>query len=141
MDWTPETNRVPTCLLTADELAALKAAKHGWLYTSDGIGWFESDGDGFSYHHVYRANPAPALTLSITVNGVTNVVAAGVTEALEMDAPYWLADTLAERFGERYNWGEEKLDHMYLSRGLVHRTEAAARAHAMAMVGLKAEVV
>ncbi len=57
--WTPETNRIQTMHLTADELAALKAAKHGWLavrYNGTGL-----DIAPPAWHStvVYRAKPAP----------------------------------------------------------------------------------
>lgn len=143
-DWTPETNRVPTCLLTADELAALKAAKHGWEYMDGGsLEWTKTahDTPAWGEYTVYRAKPAPAPTLSITVNGVTNAVPEPVTEELRDDDTYWLADPTDTALAVEVLWNDDETDVLWLKRGLIHGTYNAARAHAMAMVGLKAEGV
>lgn len=146
MDWTPETNRVPTCLLTADELAAMKAAKHGWeFWNTTEQDWSNplSDWDGTYFYpqSIYRAKPAPAPTLSITVNGVTNVVAAPVTEKPEDGDDYFCPAPCFNDYVLSSHWISDQVDYARLNRGLIHLSETAARAHAMAMVGLKAEVV
>lgn len=143
MTFDPTQNRVPTCLLTADELAALKAAKHGWEYHNGGNDWrIKTGGDDHLYADtVYRAKPAPAPTLSITVNGVTNVVAAGVTD-VRNGQKYWVVCLNVPEFCTQNIWdGLTAITKEWLERGLIHTSEAAARAHAMAMVGLKAEGV
>ena len=141
-DFDPTQNRVPTCLLTADELAALKAAEHGWDYWANiEQEWRDTPEPAFQRGTIYRAKPAPAPTLSITVNGVTNVVAAPVTEALVYEDLYWLPFPSNPSWAFRAMWMDRPADVERLKRGLIHRTEAAASAHAMAMVGLKAEGV
>jgi hypothetical protein len=65
MTWTPETNRVPWGIMTSEEQAAIKAAKHGWEGWVIHLGIIEVtriDFLGrFPHHHViYRALPAPA---------------------------------------------------------------------------------
>lgn len=140
-DWTPETNRIQTMHLTGDELARLKAAKHGWIMTRGAGGWYPEDAPIWLWGAVYRAKPAPAPTLSITVNGVTNVVASPVTEALADGQSYWSAQTEFEEFSDWHVWKGTPMNLRHLERGLVHTSRPAARAHAMAMVGLKAEGV
>ena len=137
--WTPETNRIMNGLLTADERKALEAAEHGWLIF--GNGYWSSCEYPIHAERIYRAKPAPAPTLSITVNGVTNVVAAPVTEALKQRAYYWMPNPLIGHLTAAATWDDDDVDRERMKRGLIHITEAAARAHAMALVGLKAEGV
>ncbi len=142
MDWTPETNRIQTWHLKPTEIAALADAKHGLLVWDDAKGWQDLVGYPFwAGKDIYRAKPAPAPTLSITVNGVTNVVAAPVTERLAHKQAYWLASPHRYSWTLPTYWMSDPVDLICLSRGLIHTSEAAARAHAMAMVGLKAEGV
>lgn len=55
--WTPETNRIQTMHLTADELAALKA--HGGPYVCHGmLGWVSCEPQWVNTI-IYRAKPAP----------------------------------------------------------------------------------
>ena len=143
MPWTPETNRIQTWHLKPTEISALADAKHGLLVWNDATGWQDLVGYPFwAGKDTYRAKPAPAPTLSITVNGVTNVVAAGVTEALAYGQTYWVVCLNVPEFCTQNIWrGITDFTKEWLERGLVHLTEAAARAHAMALVGLKAEGV
>lgn len=57
-DWTPETNRIPTRLLTPEELAALKAAEHGWEVFDDTT-WSPIFNPFWHLTSTYRAKPAP----------------------------------------------------------------------------------
>ncbi len=59
MTWTPETNRIPWELMTPEEQAAMKAAKHGWEFWYY-LDWAESTGHIWIPPRIYRARPAPA---------------------------------------------------------------------------------
>jgi len=136
MTFDPTQNRVPTYMLTADELAALKAAKHGLLFWNNSTKAWQDNvtTDAYLYPgEIYRAKPAPAPTLSITVGGVTNVVAAPVTEALKDGTRYWVVEPTSPQWAYELPWNYDATDHRNLSRGLIHLTEAAAVSHAKAM--------
>ena len=142
MTFDPTQNRVRTDLLTEDELVALKAAEHGWLVRTYDCKWVDAVPEPSWYsEETYRAKPAPAPTLSITVNGVTNVVVAPETEKPEYGKKYYVAAPLNDKWFTWNPWDDDADDNFYLSRRVIHLTEAAARAHAIAMVGLKAEGV
>ena len=141
MTFDPTQNRVPTCLLTADELAALSTAMKDNGGEKYHFGEWREHSNPYGWEDIYRAKPAPAPTLSITVNGVTNVVAAPVTEKPEHGTKYYVAAPLNDKWFTWNSWDDDADDNFYLSRRVIHLTEAAARAHAMAMVGLKAEGV
>ena len=70
MTFDPTQNRIRTDLLAAYELAALKAAKHGWeyLYQANGVDEWIDMPDTPSWHcgTIYRAKPAPAHTITFT---------------------------------------------------------------------------
>lgn len=142
MTFDPTQNRVQTCLLTADEHRNLNAAikLNGGEYYHNGQ-WVAKHDDYLWSGSIYRAKPAPAPTLSITVNGVTNVVAAGVTEALAQHQVYWVPCPSSARKVDFWHWTNTDDCQRRLREGLIHTSEAAARAHAMAIVGLKAEGV
>jgi hypothetical protein len=60
MTWTPETNRIMWCLMTPEEQAAMKAAKHGWEIRDD-YGWIGCTAEPVWFTDTtYRAIPAPA---------------------------------------------------------------------------------
>lgn len=135
MTFDPMQNRIQTRNLMADELAALKAAKHGWQYQSSEIGGksYWRDMDCTPEWHcgtVYRAKPAPAPT--ITCNGVT--VPEPEREALPYGAHYWVPHLLADGMRMEMVWRDDHHDRLWLSCGLVHRSSAAAIVHAQAMI-------
>jgi len=125
----PTQNRVPTCLLTADELAALKAAKHG-VECFGSSKWFDANTPTWAPNSVYRAKPAPRPT--IICNGVE--VPEPVREALEQHQAYWFASPLTEMWFQRSEWTGDYMDKRLLARGLIHLSEADAASHAKAMV-------
>ena len=129
MTFDPEQNRIPTGLLTEGELAALMAAKHGWVRYAFGD-WLDTTTPMFSELVIYRAKPAPAPT--IIVNGIE--VPEPVREALEVGQRYWLADPTSITFHKKTYWGDDDIDIRILNRGLIHLTEEAAVAHAKAML-------
>lgn len=129
MTFDPEQNRIQTGLLTEDERVALQAAKHGWHKYRDGnwkdVGspvWFQDD--------IYRAKPAPAPT--IIVNGIE--VPEPVREALRLDQTYWVADLPSANLAWDRSWSNDAYDIRALNHGLIHLNEAAAVAHAKAML-------
>ena len=131
MTFDPEQNRIQTGLLTADERAALEAAKHGWLrlqYSSKV--WVEASTPVWDQYNIYRAKPAPAPT--IIVNGIE--VPEPVREELEKGCRYWLANPTSPYLYSGLWWGGNDIDRRWLSRGLIHLTEAAAVEHAKAML-------
>lgn len=76
-DWTPETNRIPTGLLTAGERTALKAAKHGWEWISHkGVAYVPDPAWG-DLNAVYRAKPAPPKRVVAWHNVYAEYVAGG----------------------------------------------------------------
>ena len=128
MTFDPEQNRIPTGLLTVDERAALLAAKHGYEVFSCGR-WVNCINPSWIADCAYRAKPAPAPT--IIVNGIK--VPEPVREALEVGQRYWLADP-TDLIPNDFYWDDDRSDRQYLSHGLIHFTEAAAFAHAKAML-------
>lgn len=56
--WTPETNCIPTGLLTDEEKAALRACKHGWE-RFNGESWMNCHFPSWQPDFVYRAKPEP----------------------------------------------------------------------------------
>ena len=131
MTFDPEQNRIPTGLLTSDERAALGAAKYGWQRFLNGH-WWESTSPLWGDNAIYRAKPAPTLSLAIIVNGIE--VPEPVREALEVGQRYWLADPTSITFHKKTYWGDDDIDIRILNRGLIHLTEEAAVAHAKAML-------
>lgn len=131
MTFDPEQNRIPTGLLTADERAALGAAKHGWEICTKDRRWVHSPIAILEIDDaIYRAKPAPAPT--IIVNGIE--VPEPVREALEEGCKYWLADVAHPQLTSVACWGGYTSEHTALDRGLIHLTEEAAVAHAKAML-------
>jgi len=124
----PTQNRVPTCLLTADELAALKAAKHG-VECLGSSKWFDANTPTWAPNSVYRAKPAPRPT--IICNGVE--VPEPVREALATGTMYWLAAPFSQKWAIYMNWRGDGDDMHRLTTGQVHLSEADAVAHAKAM--------
>lgn len=129
MTFDPEQNRIPTGFLTQDELAALRAAKHGWVRYIFGD-WVDTPTPIFSEGVIYRAKPAPAPT--ILVNGIE--VPEPVREALRLDQTYWVANLPSANLAWNISWSNDAYDIRALNRGLIHLTEAAAVAHAKAML-------
>ena len=131
MIFDPAQNRVQTCLLTADELATLKAAKHGWEVCSASNRWIWEDMPHPLWHgeNIYRAKPAPAPT--IMVNGIA--VPEPVREALADGTKYWLPIPHYDKPRGFNIWASDQEDMRLLSLGLIHLTEAAAITHARAM--------
>ena len=129
MTFDPEQNRIPTGLLTADERAALGAAKHGWQRFQNSR-WLEVLAPLWDADAIYRAKPAPTPT--IIVNGIE--VPEPVREALEVGQGYWVADVITTELSLSIRWYGDKNDRERLDRGLIHLTEAAAIAHAKAML-------
>jgi hypothetical protein len=74
--WTPETNRIPTGLLTAEERAALEAAEHGWEWYSEGK-WKETVVPAWVVDIAYRAKPAPPKRVVAWHNVYAEYVAGG----------------------------------------------------------------
>lgn len=130
MTFDPEQNRIQIGLLTDEERAALGAAKHGWLcYLNDR--WVNfPDTRICTSGDILRAKPAPAPT--ILVNGIE--VPEPVREALEKGCRYWLANPTSSYLYSELWWGGNDTDRRWLSRGLIHLTEAAAVEHAKAML-------
>lgn len=129
MTFDPEQNRIPTGLLTDEERAALKDVKHGWQWYHYGR-WWESLAPSWEANTIYRARPAPAPT--ILVNGIE--VPEPVREALRLDQTYWVADLPSANLAWDRSWSNDAYDSRVLNRGMVHLTEAAAVAHAKAML-------
>ena len=129
MTFDPEQNRIPSGFLTEDELAALRTAKHGWVRYIFGD-WVDTPTPIFSEGVIYRAKPAPAPT--ILVNGIE--VPEPVRKALKKGQKYFISDVAAEKLRFPSCWDGDVLDLKCLNRGLIHLTEAAAVAHAKAML-------
>ena len=129
MTFDPEQNRIPTGLLTDEELAALEGAKHGWE-TFMNNHWVNCSSPSWHFDNTYRAKPAPAPT--IIVNGIE--VPEPVREALEIGQRYWFASVTAVHLIVGVTWVGGDCDTRVLNRGLIHLTEEAAVAHAKAML-------
>lgn len=130
MTFDPEQNRIQIGLLTDEERAALGAAKHGWLcYRNDCWVNFQ-DPRICTTGDILRAKPAPAQT--ILVNGIE--VPEPVREALRNFDKYWLVFPVGAELSMEVTWYDEAIHHTRLNRGLIHLTEAAAVAHAKAML-------
>lgn len=127
MTFDPEQNRIPTGLLTDDELAALRTAKHGWVRYIFGD-WVDTPTPIFSEGVIYRARPAP----TIFVNGIE--VPEPVRESLRFDQMYWEANLLSVNLACDNIWKNCEYDRLILNRGLIHLTADAAVAHAKAML-------
>ena len=129
MTFDPEQNRIQTGLLTDEERAALGAAKFGWQRYRGGM-WYETETPSWDLTGIYRAKPAPAPT--IIVNGIE--VPEPVREALEVEQRYWFASVTSVHLSVGITWSGGGCDTILLKRGLIHLTEAAAVAHAKAML-------
>ena len=141
MTFDPTQNRVRNDLLTIGQLLQLCRAEHGWEVWN-GHAWVDAPYFAqWADEDTYRAKTAPAPKLFITVNGVTNVVAAPVTEALADGTRYFMPCPGWSSMFIETAWSGDEHDFRRLRAGLIHTSEAAARAHAMAMVGMKAEGV
>lgn len=127
MTFDPEQNRIQTGLLTEDEWAALEGAKHGWQ-VFECERWIDDPNPRWLKDVAYRAKPAP----TIIVNGIE--VPEPVREALEKGCKYWVPDVAHPYITSVTCWGDYTSDHAALKRGLIHLTEAAAVAHAKAMI-------
>ena len=127
MKFDPEQNRIPTGFLTEDELAALRAANHGWVRYIFGD-WVDTPTPIFSEGVIYRAKPAT----TIIVNGIE--VPEPVREALRLDQTYWVANLPSANLAWTVSWSNDAYDSRVLNCGLIHLTEAAAVAHAKAML-------
>ena len=80
--WTPENNTTPWYLLTPEQQASLKAAKHGWKGTRTSR-WFPSSQEPKWFpDYIYRAKPAP-LTVSTWTNAYSG--GAGISH---LGSPY-----------------------------------------------------
>ena len=132
MTFDPTQNRIPTCLLTDDELAALKVAEHGWECASGLTNWrFLNAHDPVWFQEaIYRAKPAHRPM--IICNGVE--VPEPVREALAKGDQYYLPNPYAEDWADRTIWLGDRSDALRLERGCIHLTEAAAVSHAKAML-------
>ena len=74
-DFDPTQNLIRNDLLTIGQLLQMCRAEHGWEVWN-GREWVDAtDAHQWADEDTYRAKPAPAPKLFITVNGVTNVVA------------------------------------------------------------------
>lgn len=51
-----------------------------------------------------------------------------------MGSEYWVAAPLNARFTFSTVWRGDPMEKIWLSRGFIHATEAAARAHAQALI-------
>ena len=131
MTFDPEQNRVSTGLLTANERVVLEAAKHGHEVFS-GHRWVNCSNPVWVADYAYRAKPAPAPTIIVIVNGIE--VPGPVREALEIGQRYWFVSVTATRLSVGITWTAGHSDTIVLNRGLIHLTEAAAVAHAKAML-------
>lgn len=80
---------------------------------------------------------AAVETFQITVRGVTFDVPEPVREPLESDTRYWVPDIKDDDWAHAVYWCDDILDAIWLERGLIHLTEAAAVTHARAMCGVK----
>lgn len=78
----------------------------------------------------YRLAPEPPRR--ITVNGID--VPAPETEALKLGEQYFEARPSHVEWTRSHSWDGGDFDVHVLHRGLIHKTEAAAVAHAKAMV-------
>lgn len=129
MTFDPEQNRIPTGLLTDEELNALMATKHGHEIFSCAR-WTDCPNPEFTASFIYRAKPAPAPT--IIVNGIE--VPEPVREGMEEGQAYFAPDVYTEKLCYLNRWGGDTYDLMRLNRGLIHLTKAAAVEHAKAML-------
>jgi len=59
-------------------------------------------------------------------------------EAPEFGADYWLVDITIEDMALRCHWMDTKPGNAWLALGLIHSTEANARAHAEAIIAMSA---
>ena len=82
------------------------------------------------YKIISRSSRAPTPT--IIVNGIE--VPEPVREALEKRQVYWLVFPVGAELSMEATWYDEATHHTRLNRGLIHLTEAAAVAHAKAML-------
>lgn len=78
---------------------------------------------------IYRLAPE-----TITVNGVK--VPKPESKPLAMWHEYWVAAPGFEKYAAKMYWRDSMSDALWLSRGLIHLTEAAAVAHTKAMLGV-----
>jgi len=74
---------------------------------------------------------------TVVVNGVE--VPEPVREALRIGDRYWLVALDATGLTDVHQWDRDDLDRLWLSRGLIHLTRAAAESHARALIGATAQ--
>jgi len=121
-------NRIRTDLLTAEELAAMKAAKHGWEMIYYDMTWKDVPDPAWIPDYIYRAKPAPRPT--IICNGVE---VPEPVRGIEKDGEYWIALPDHEDWACSMVWANDACDRLMQQRGLIHLTEADAVSHAKAM--------
>jgi hypothetical protein len=71
---------------------------------------------------------------TIKVNGFD--VPEPVRHSLEYDTSYFSVSVSNVGFSTKFQWENDPLDKLWLSRGLIHLTEENAIAHAKAMLGI-----
>jgi len=87
-------------------------------------------------HDIDPDTPSPYRLApeTITVNGF--VVPKPEAQPLKEGETYWTATMLDKNWARSWHWTNGGEEHRWLSRGLIHSTQAAAVAHAKAMCGI-----
>ena len=105
----------------------------GRLYSVSGS-YMTMDGDKLQPHESFYLTP---VILTIVVNGFE--VPAPITCPPEKGAVYYVAYLMDDAYQCQWIWQGDMMDRLALERGLAHTTEAAAVAHAKAMLGIDPE--
>lgn len=96
-------------------------------------GWGTKELPGFAKAGKYRIKPR---TIRIGEYDVPEPC----REPLEKGDLYWLAALDEESPLLGYTWREGRIDTIWLSRGIIHRTQEAADIHSKALISLTAKV-
>ena len=134
MTWTPETNRIIWCLMTPEEQAAMKAAKHGWEIRDD-YGWIGCTTEPIWFTDTtYRAIPAPAVKPPVDP-AIWRFLPKWVMHmAMDANLEWWGYKDKPERFEEFWysKEGVHNLDQFVLpSTGFEWRDSCIARPKGM----------
>ena len=121
--------------------AALHLCNGGKLDICLNDKWHQGTGGNILLHPESIDKPSPYRaavdTFQITVRGETFDVPEPVREPLEKRQRYWLVNPLNPNWHTSVCWGDHDDEGIWLARGLIHRTEAAAVTHGKALCGVK----
>lgn len=122
-----------TCLTNRE--AALHLCNGGKLEYYNGTSWIVGNGTSIKLGPNMIDEPSSyrKAVETITCNGFT--VPKPISDPLKYGDVYWLAAPHFSRFTTSYVWFDVDANTHHFSRGLIHLTEAAAIAHAKAMIG------